>query len=168
MDNTDTLKEIAERLTNQLHSNVDQGCASWNELLAVVLPALSEAYNLGLSVSVKEYAVEVLEGLKKEVEAEIAVNWNNRSCATTDEIQERYSVKISAYKTTISLIESTITQIKSNPSGNIGIPSKEDYKKVATSFFYWWWNQGGTNTEQGFDKWWELREKALPPSPDSK
>lgn len=75
----------------------------------------------GIHVSAKEYAVEALEGLKKDVEAEIAVNRNKKSGATTDEIQERYSAKISAYKTALSLIESTITEIKSQvppPSDN--------------------------------------------------
>lgn len=27
----------------------------------------------------------------------------------------------------------------------------ENIRNVSTSFFRWWWNQGGTNTDQGFD-----------------
>ena len=32
-------------------------------------------------------------------------------------------------------------------------------KKVATEFFYWWYNQGGTNTQDGFDTWYKLKSK---------
>ncbi len=27
----------------------------------------------------------------------------------------------------------------------------ENIKNISISFFYWWYNQGGNNTEQGFD-----------------
>jgi hypothetical protein len=36
--------------------------------------------------------------------------------------------------------------------------SKVNYvitKEIATKFYYWWHNQPGTNTEDGFDKWWK-------------
>lgn len=33
-------------------------------------------------------------------------------------------------------------------------PNKGDIKHYCTKFFYWWFNNKGTNTEQGFDKWW--------------
>lgn len=33
--------------------------------------------------------------------------------------------------------------------------SDEEVKKIALDFFYFWWNAKGTNTEQGFDKWFE-------------
>lgn len=33
--------------------------------------------------------------------------------------------------------------------------TKRAIKKIATDFFYWWYNQPGTNTQQGFDEWWE-------------
>lgn len=37
---------------------------------------------------------------------------------------------------------------------------KNDLKQFATKFFYAWYNSEGTNTEQGFDDWWdELRDK---------
>ena len=32
---------------------------------------------------------------------------------------------------------------------------KDTAKKMATDFFRWWYNQPGTNTDQGFDEWWE-------------
>jgi len=38
---------------------------------------------------------------------------------------------------------------------------KEKLKEFATAFFYWWYNSGGTNTEQGFDTWWELEGKSI-------
>lgn len=31
----------------------------------------------------------------------------------------------------------------------------EDVRKIALDFFYHWWNAKGTNTEQGFDEWFE-------------
>ena len=31
-------------------------------------------------------------------------------------------------------------------------------RKDCIEFFRWWWNQGGTNTEQGYDAW--LKHKA--------
>ena len=33
--------------------------------------------------------------------------------------------------------------------------SEDEVKKIALDFFYHWWNSKGTNTEQGFDKWFE-------------
>lgn len=30
---------------------------------------------------------------------------------------------------------------------------EDSRKKDCTEFFYWWWNQGGTNTESGYDEW---------------
>ena len=38
---------------------------------------------------------------------------------------------------------------------------KEKIKTIATTFFRWWWNQGGTNTEQGFDTWAKTEGKEL-------
>lgn len=35
----------------------------------------------------------------------------------------------------------------------------ENEKERACAFFRWWWNQGGNNTEQGFDEWLKLEEK---------
>ena len=37
---------------------------------------------------------------------------------------------------------------------------KKTAKKLCTSFFYYWWNEPGTNTEEGFETWWKIREKA--------
>lgn len=43
----------------------------------------------------------------------------------------------------------------------MGKQSLEDHdKKNATEFFYWWYNQGGTNTQQGFDEWYKLKSDA--------
>ncbi len=33
--------------------------------------------------------------------------------------------------------------------------SEEEVRKITLDFFYHWWNSKGTNTEQGFDKWFE-------------
>lgn len=38
--------------------------------------------------------------------------------------------------------------------------AKEQFGAVAVEFFYWWHNQPGTNTAQGFDEWWAIREAA--------
>lgn len=38
---------------------------------------------------------------------------------------------------------------------------KAEFKKVATEFFSWWWNVGGTNTQDGFDDWWENHRNNL-------
>jgi len=36
-------------------------------------------------------------------------------------------------------------------------PSQDDLlKEVATEFYYFWHNAPGTNTQQGFDDWWEI------------
>lgn len=35
--------------------------------------------------------------------------------------------------------------------------NSDDYKrakKIATEFFRYWWNKEGSNTDQGFDDWW--------------
>lgn len=38
--------------------------------------------------------------------------------------------------------------------------TKKDLKQFGTGFFYWWYNQEGTNTDQGFDSYWNhLRSK---------
>ncbi len=37
--------------------------------------------------------------------------------------------------------------------------SEEEVKKIALDFFYHWWNSKGTNTEQGFEKWFEQFKK---------
>lgn len=34
-------------------------------------------------------------------------------------------------------------------------------KKIAVEFYYWWHNQPGTNTKEGFDDWWKLKEGEL-------
>lgn len=31
---------------------------------------------------------------------------------------------------------------------------ESEIKELATKFFYDWYNSSGTNTEQGFDEWW--------------
>jgi alpha-D-ribose 1-methylphosphonate 5-triphosphate synthase subunit PhnG len=37
--------------------------------------------------------------------------------------------------------------------------SEEEVRKISLDFFYYWWNSKGTNTEQGFDKWFEQFKK---------
>ena len=37
--------------------------------------------------------------------------------------------------------------------------SEEEVRKISLDFFYHWWNSKGTNTEQGFDKWFEQFKK---------
>jgi len=37
--------------------------------------------------------------------------------------------------------------------------SEEEVRKISLDFFYHWWNSKGTNTEQGFDKWFEKIKK---------
>ena len=40
------------------------------------------------------------------------------------------------------------------------------YKKISVDFFRYWWNTGGTNTDDGFDKWFsENKDKYLQPCP---
>jgi translation initiation factor 2 beta subunit (eIF-2beta)/eIF-5 len=36
---------------------------------------------------------------------------------------------------------------------------EEEVRKISLDFFYHWWNSKGTNTEQGFDKWFEQLKK---------
>lgn len=36
---------------------------------------------------------------------------------------------------------------------------KKDLKAVCVKFFYWWYNQPGSNTEQGFDDWYNEQLK---------
>jgi len=33
------------------------------------------------------------------------------------------------------------------------------HKQIACEFFRWWYNQPGSNTDQGFDEWWEKRRE---------
>jgi hypothetical protein len=33
--------------------------------------------------------------------------------------------------------------------------SEGEVRQISLDFFYHWWNSKGTNTEQGFDKWFE-------------
>lgn len=35
----------------------------------------------------------------------------------------------------------------------------EKIKDIATEFFRHWYNYPGTNTDQGFDSWWEINEE---------
>jgi hypothetical protein len=37
--------------------------------------------------------------------------------------------------------------------------SEEEVRKISLDFFYHWWNAKGSNTEQGFDKWFEQVKK---------
>lgn len=37
--------------------------------------------------------------------------------------------------------------------------SEEEVRKISLDFFYYWWNSKGTNTEQGFDEWFEQFKK---------
>jgi hypothetical protein len=37
--------------------------------------------------------------------------------------------------------------------------SEEEVRKISLEFFYHWWNTKGSNTEQGFDKWFEQFKK---------
>jgi hypothetical protein len=37
--------------------------------------------------------------------------------------------------------------------------SEEEVRKISLDFFYHWWNAKGSNTEQGFDKWFEQIKK---------
>lgn len=37
--------------------------------------------------------------------------------------------------------------------------TEEEVKSIATKFFYHWYNVGGTNTEEGFDKWFNTIKK---------
>ena len=41
---------------------------------------------------------------------------------------------------------------------NISLVNKNEIKQYCVSFFRWWWNKGGTNTEEGFDEWWDKRK----------
>ena len=42
-------------------------------------------------------------------------------------------------------------------------PVKETIKKIAVQFFCWWYNQqGGTNTEEAFEKWWAKNQSEFP------
>lgn len=36
--------------------------------------------------------------------------------------------------------------------------TEEDIKEIVLAFFYYWYNAPGTNTDQGFDKWWEFNK----------
>ena len=37
--------------------------------------------------------------------------------------------------------------------------SEEEVRKISLDFFYHWWNAKGSNTEQGFDEWFEQFKK---------
>lgn len=37
--------------------------------------------------------------------------------------------------------------------------SEEEVRKISLEFFYHWWNSKVTNTEQGFDEWFEQFKK---------
>jgi hypothetical protein len=37
---------------------------------------------------------------------------------------------------------------------------EEEVRKISLDFFYHWWNAKGTNTEQGFDDWFEQFKKS--------
>ena len=37
--------------------------------------------------------------------------------------------------------------------------SEAEVRQISLDFFYHWWNSKGTNTEQGFDKWFEQFKK---------
>ena len=37
--------------------------------------------------------------------------------------------------------------------------SEEEVRRISLDFFYHWYNAKGSNTEQGFDKWFEQFKK---------
>jgi len=49
-------------------------------------------------------------------------------------------------------------QAITNPDQFVGA-DKLIHKQIACDFFRWWYNQPGSNTEQGFDDWWENQQK---------
>lgn len=57
------------------------------------------------------------------------------------------AVRILRYEKEISQLQAEIERLKS------------ERKEHAVAFFRWWWNQGGTNTEDGYDEFIALQEK---------
>lgn len=41
------------------------------------------------------------------------------------------------------------------------VQHRDKIKKYCTKFFYYWYNTKGTNTEQGFDEWWNIKGNKL-------
>lgn len=101
MDNNDTLREIAERNYNGFIDNYDdlRHTVRGQDIFFTIENAVKEAYNLGIPVSVKEYAVEVLEGLKLEL--------------TKSQVQiiDGCPILVECNREALSLIESTITEL---------------------------------------------------------
>ena len=68
------------------------------------------------------------------------------------------SHRVDAVDTTAYAIEEDIRQAITNPD-QFATADKLIHKQIACEFFRWWHNQLGSNTEQGFDDWWEKRRE---------
>ncbi len=61
--------------------------------------------------------------------------------------------RASSYNVRMEVLDLSLThELVPKSDSNIEF---DEAKKLATSFFYWWYNASGSNTEDGFDLWWE-------------
>jgi len=71
---------------------------------------------------------------------------------------KRYEIDVETYPTTehVSMMRNLEGVLAARDAEVI----EREAKPIATEFFRWWYNQPGSNTDQGFDEWWQLRQQA--------
>ena len=68
----------------------------------------------------------------------------------------RAAGELSGWHAKADALEELITAAPQPPEA---VYHKEELKRLCTDFFYWWYNQPGSNTQQGFDEWWEKTQE---------
>lgn len=89
---------------------------------------------------------------------------------TLEEASSKYgigtypSIKFEDYTPQMKLMYAQITTAFENGAKwqqqqNKNLYSEEQVRKICLDFFYYWWNSKGTNTEEGFNEWFEQFKK---------
>ena len=93
---------------------------------------------------------------------DVFLEWfvKNPSCEFV-EVEDWYSIFLSCCKSKEECYcnKKRIIIPKEEPIQDKKIYSEEEVRKISLDFFYHWWNAKGSNTEQGFDKWFEQVKK---------
>ena len=74
--------------------------------------------------------------------------------------EDLYKAKSDYYQGVLSLLEDKVSDLEAK------LAERDEFARaVATEFYYHWHNSPGTNTQQGFQDWWELNRVRFLPSP---
>jgi len=104
------------------------------------LPTVNGSY--GCTIPIKEHKQETLE--------EVAENYKIKTIKSGRSHRVEYTKQIK-----LDFISGAKWQQEQDKNKY----SEEEVRKISLDFFYHWWNSKGTNTEQGFDRWFEQLKK---------